>query len=47
MLADKLLEKKIGDEFTCTGMWWVPRPPSPENPKAVVYGTLTFTSEGK
>ena len=47
MLDDKLLEKNVGDEFTCTGMWWVPRLPCPKNPKSTVYGTLTLTSEGK
>jgi hypothetical protein len=47
IFTDKLLERNIGDAFTCTGMWWIPRPPSPENPKQAVYGTLTGTSEGK
>lgn len=47
MLFDKLLEKKIGDEFTCTGMWWVPHPPGPSNSEVKRYGTLAFTPEGK
>jgi hypothetical protein len=47
MFVDKLLEKKIGDEFSCTGMWWVPRPPYHNNPAVKHYGTLTFTPEGK
>jgi hypothetical protein len=47
MSTDKLLEKNIGDAFTCTGMWWIPRPPCPKNPRKAVYGTLTLSSEGK
>jgi len=44
--ADKLVEKKVGEEFTSTGMWWIPRPPHPENPKTKSYGVFTY-SEGK
>jgi len=47
MLVDKLLEKKIGDEFALTGMWWVPTPHGVQNPESKSFGTLTFTSDGK
>ena len=38
----KLTEKKLGEEFTCTGGWWVPTPPEPLKPEFTHYGTLTF-----
>jgi ApeA N-terminal domain 1 len=47
MLVDKLLEKKIGDEFALTGMWWVPTSDGVQNPESKSFGTLTFTSDGK
>jgi hypothetical protein len=36
----------IGEEFTCTGEWWVPDENDPQNPKRIHTGTLTF-SHGK
>jgi hypothetical protein len=43
MASDKLLTKKIGQEFACVGEWWVPSEHDPTNPKRMHTGTLTFT----
>ena len=43
MPSDKLLTKKIGQEFACIGEWWVPSEHDRTNPKRIHTGTLTFT----
>ena len=42
MPSDKLLMKRIGQEFACVGEWWVPGVHDPTNPKRMHTGTLTF-----
>jgi len=42
MQSDKLLEKKLGGEFTVEGEWWLPRPPNLTESEFKRFGTLTF-----
>jgi hypothetical protein len=43
MPSDQLLAKRLGEEFACTGEWWVQNGPDIANPSNTHVGTLTFT----
>jgi hypothetical protein len=42
MPPEELLTKKIGEEFTCVGEWWIPDKKE-QNPQRKYSGTLAFT----
>jgi hypothetical protein len=43
MPSNKLLTKTLGEEFACTGEWWVQNGRDIANPDSTHMGTLTFT----
>lgn len=43
MPSDQLLAKTLGEEFACTGEWWIQNGDEIANPKSTHTGTLTFT----
>ncbi len=43
MASDQLLTKRIGDDFSCVGQWWIPNTSSSGKPSTKRCGTLTFS----
>ena len=46
LMSDQLLTKKIGDEFACIGVWWIPDGPDPSNPQRKQCGTISLSQDG-